>query len=367
MNLTIGFVLLFLNIFLPGLLFLRFYYKGDFSKQFSTRIPIFRLAFYSFLPGIFLQFGCIFIYSLYDAKFTVLNSLEIFTDLLSGLGNFKPNTVHFFKTKVYTYSIYTILVCLLSTCSALFLHWFVRYFDLDIKFKILRFRNQWHYLFNGDILRFKKYKIVQANLSTTVSISDANKNVMLAYADILVSQSSGTKLYTGFVMDYDLDPADSNDLEKIYLMGTKKHEYQEGESKIIDLLGHVFVIQNSKIENINITYIPSVEKLNENNEKEKVELENIMISIVALICILVLFFVWIKWMNLQENRFFIFYISEFNLVQKFIIIIATLNTFIYLTYRFFLGVDEKPDKIYLWGMLGLNVICLLTIIYEIYF
>lgn len=40
MNATFGTLLIIVNLFLPGILFLRFYYSGEHAKQFNTRIPI---------------------------------------------------------------------------------------------------------------------------------------------------------------------------------------------------------------------------------------------------------------------------------------------------------------------------------------
>jgi hypothetical protein len=77
MNFTVGLLLIFLNLILPGLTFLRFYFTGEFSKQFNTRIPLIRLMFYSFFPGFLIQTIGLFVYNLIDKKFTFYQAIAI--------------------------------------------------------------------------------------------------------------------------------------------------------------------------------------------------------------------------------------------------------------------------------------------------
>lgn len=62
MSITIGFIALFISIVIPGLLFFRFYYYGEFSKQFTTKDQISKIFFFSIIPGIIIQIHSLLIY-----------------------------------------------------------------------------------------------------------------------------------------------------------------------------------------------------------------------------------------------------------------------------------------------------------------
>lgn len=251
MNVTAGLLLIFLNVFLPGLIFLRFYYTGEFSKQFSTKIPVIRLAFYALIPGlIFLLFG-VFIYNLCDENFTLFNAISIFSELLGSPKEYSCQTECFLKNQIDIYSWFTLVLNAFAFISAIFLHWLVRRMEWHIDYKLLRFKNQWYYVFNGDILKYKKYRA----LNVINPNESKNGDVMMAYADILVSEAGATQLYSGIVVDYDLDLNDNGSLDKIYLMDAHRHKRNPHEKKAIP--GQIFVILNSNILNINLTFVPS--------------------------------------------------------------------------------------------------------------
>jgi hypothetical protein len=270
MNFTAGLLLIFLNVFLPGLIFLRFYYTGEFSKQFSTKVPIIRLAFYALIPGlIFLLFG-ILIYNWCDSNFTLFRAISIFSELLGNPKDYSCQAEYFLKNQIHVYSWFTISLNIGAFISAFFAHWLVRRMDWDIQFKLLRFKNQWYYVFNGDILKYKKYKALNI-----VNVEESKKGeIMMASADILVNESGSTKLYSGIVMDYDLDPDDSNSLDKIYLIDAYRYKINKhiNGSTTTDqkkIPGQIFIILNSNILNINLIYVPSaIHRINQEIKKE---------------------------------------------------------------------------------------------------
>src|SRR5690554_7532128 len=55
MAITLDFFLLFLLFIIPGLVFKRLYFFGEFSKQFSLKDNAYTILFFSFIPGIFFQ------------------------------------------------------------------------------------------------------------------------------------------------------------------------------------------------------------------------------------------------------------------------------------------------------------------------
>ncbi|THF48460.1 hypothetical protein E6C50_14345 [Flavobacterium supellecticarium] len=63
MNLTLGFIAFFIAIVIPGILFRRFFFYGEFSKQFNTKDPVLHSIFFSIIPGIVIQLVCFTIYA----------------------------------------------------------------------------------------------------------------------------------------------------------------------------------------------------------------------------------------------------------------------------------------------------------------
>lgn len=348
MNLTAGLILLFLNVFLPGLLFLRFYFIGEFSKQFSTKIPFVRLAFYAFLPGVFFLSIGLLLYNQWDENYTLYNSLEVFNDLISGGKKFAGCSEYFLKNQVHLYVYFTALCAFSSIILALLAHKIVRRYDLDIRFKILRFKNQWYYIFNGDILRFKKYKIISQEVRLTQDLS-SHKNIMFAYVDVLVREADGIHLYSGIVMDYDLNAQDISKLDKLYLMDAHKHipvPNNTTKKRVkTPIPGQIFVLNDEQILNINLTYVPSLKKkeaIQQTVAKRKkiwslLKQFGLILLEWAVLVLLVIFGIFI--FKGYTGWSFVDYIHQnFNVVQK-----------IYVLFSFFVVLGNmvayvKPDK-----------------------
>lgn len=330
MNFTAGLLLIFLNVFLPGLIFLRFYYTGEFSKQFSTKVPIIRLAFYALIPGlIFLLFG-VLIYNWCDSNFTLFKAISIFSELLGSPKDYSCQTECFLKNQIHIYSWFTVSLNVGAFISAFFAHWLVRRLDWDIQFKLLRFKNQWYYVFNGDILKYKKYRA----LNFINPDEGRNGEIMMAYADILVNEAGGTQLYSGIIMDYDLDNNDNSSLEKIYLIDAHRHKRNPHQKKPIP--GQIFVILNSNILNINLTYIPSaIHQLNKNiqREKSKIRIKKVKQKLIfwayffVIYCGFALFIPKISFFPLRYLSF------EFNIAQKIYLILTFLSVLSVIFYK----------------------------------
>ncbi|CAA0236521.1 hypothetical protein [Tenacibaculum maritimum] len=267
MSITIGFVLIFILIIIPGLLFQRFYYFGEFSKQFNTKDTVYKSIFYSVIPGILIQLLGALIYFLVH-KSTFENDLifsvfyEISNPPEKGMST---KTIEFINNGIYLFLIHLLNIYFLSIFIGYSLTRLVRYFKLDKFLKILRFKNQWYYIFSGEILDFSKFKNVNKILGEVKGEYNKFKHYP-PHADILVDTNSGTTcLYSGYVIDYDLDSNNINNLDKIYLIGT--HRYRDkretdsqdiihGSRAKIKVKGSVFVLTAKNIQTINLTLIP---------------------------------------------------------------------------------------------------------------
>lgn len=266
MSFTVGLLLVFLTIFAPGLIFLRSYFIGEFSKQFNTKVPIIRLAFYSLIPGLFIFLFSIFVYNLFYSEFSISGALEIYLDLLFSNSNFSEQTSSFLDNELIYFVLFVIAMYLMSFLFGVFFHYIIRKLNWDKKYKVLRFKNYWYYVFSGEIGKFPKF----ARALTDIQISNIDKHtdVSMAYADILADECGKTKMYTGYVLDYELDQENSNQLDKIYLLDAHKYNYiQEKKFRFEKdfvkrpIPGHLFIIDYKRVININITYIPSFNRI----------------------------------------------------------------------------------------------------------
>jgi hypothetical protein len=269
---TADFILLFILVVIPGLLFKRFFFFGEFSKQYTTKESIYKSIFYSIIPGIIIQLFAYLCYtSIRNVEFSDQDVITIFKELFSQKVSYSDATNRFFNKGVSLFLIHEFNVFILAGVLGLTFARLIRYFKWDIKFKIFRFQNQWYYIFSGEIRTFKKFKNSKQILGTVDGIEEQKKKSQThfpPYGDILVENAGQQVLYTGFIIDYDLDYENLNNLDKIYLIGASRYrEKREGEnltglevrgSRVkVPIKGNVFILQADKILNINLTFLPT--------------------------------------------------------------------------------------------------------------
>ncbi|MGO3706581.1 MAG: hypothetical protein ACTJGD_02705 [Mesonia hippocampi] len=296
MNLTLGFIAFFITIVIPGILFRRFFFYGEFSKQFNTKDPVLHSIFFSIVPGIIIQLISFIIYNLslgFDSSF--LEVFTIFRDIASdGSNGTEDATKNFINNHIIIFFLYSLFVF----CFSSFLGWVssrtIRIRKWDKKYKLFRFKNQWYYIFSGEVLNMKKFE--EAHKVSFKNNKGLVQDTLLTYADILVSASDDRKeLYTGYVVDYDLKSDDITQLDKVYLIDTYRYKKKE---KILDenglevkdnetskesntkptksrnrikVPGDIFVLNANNIVNLNLTYVPSIKKKISNEKKKKEE------------------------------------------------------------------------------------------------
>lgn len=265
MSFTTGFLLLFFTIVIPGFLFLRAYYYGEFSKQFNPRENITRHLLFALIPGSIIQLLIFFICRRFEwikldgtqliTVFETVNKQNINGDesaknLLSDPTNF-----------VY----YLLIVYGLSFLFGSFFSRSIRSIRWDKKFKVLRYKNQWYYIFSGEIFEFKKFKSA-ANILGKASLQD--QKIQLAKADVLINNGGKQELYSGYVVDYDLKPEDSSKLDHLYLMDAYRYSQLELKNHNSELVhphrvekrhipGEIFVLNMDSIINMNVSYLLS--------------------------------------------------------------------------------------------------------------
>lgn len=369
MNLTLGFIAFFITIVIPGILFRRFFYYGEFSKQFNTKDPVLHSIFFSIIPGIIIQLISFIIYNLslgFDSSF--LEVFTIFRDIASdGSNGTEDATKDFINNHIITFFLYSLFVFSFSS----FLGWIssrtIRIRKWDKKYKLFRFKNQWYYIFSGEVLNMKKFE--EAHNVSFKNNKGLIQDTLLTYADILVSASDDRKeLYTGYVVDYDLKSDDITQLDKVYLIDTYRYKKKE---KVLDkngievkdkettkesntkptksrnrlkVPGDIFVLNANNIVNLNLTYVPSIKKRLSNEKKKKEEKQKwySRIQRVYLLVILLIVLAHFFYKIIHLNKTFLAdYLNDTGFWGKLLVILF-INQFL----SFFSPSENKEKKLH---------------------
>lgn len=349
MNLTLGFIAFFISIVIPGILFRRFFFFAEFSKQFNTKDPVLHSIFFSIIPGIFLQIICVFFYNLFIGfESSYLDVFTIIRDITSdGNKETQKPTENFLNNEIITFLLYSFFVFLFSV----FLGWassrFIRFQKWDKKYKLFRYKNQWYYIFSGEVLGMKKFEEAHSNFFKPNK--GKAQDTLLTFADVLVSvsdQNDRKELYSGYVVDYDLKSDDITQLDKIYLIDThrykkkeiildedgneknEKNENKKNKNSLqsrnrIKVPGDIFILKAKNIVNLNLTYIPSLKKRLERKQNEEKKQKFYRASqklYLLIVLIIIIFHLFYRAFNL-ENSILGEYFTNTNFMEKILMIL----------------------------------------------
>ncbi len=251
MEITWGFLLLFTIFIFPGLIIRRLYFFGEFSKQFGYNDPLLKTVAYALVPGLINAAAA---YLMYDGLFGDIDLGSVF-DAYKNMsdGDYRhadaqgPSLDEHFRNEVIPFlSLLYVQAFMLGLLSGQVVRWT----GLDTRFKILRFKNQWFYLFTGIHRRFKKYQ---------PHFTEDNR-FLFVKADVLIEAGGTTKLYSGTVVDYELDPNDCRELSKLVLKDAQRYSKEtdkQGKEKYAPktIPGNLLVVDCSKLVNINLTHV----------------------------------------------------------------------------------------------------------------
>ena len=386
MNLTLGFIAFFISIVIPGILFRRFFFYGEFSKQFNTKDPVLHSIFFSIIPGIVIQVISFIIYNFslgFDSSF--LDVFTIFRDITSdGSNGTQEATKGFINNDIITFFLYSIFVFTLASLLGWISSRFIRARKWDKKYKLFRFKNQWYYIFSGEVLNMKKFE--EAHHVSFKNNKGEEQDTLMTYADVLVSvseQSDRKELYTGYVVDYDLKSDDTTQLDRVYLIDT--HRYKKKE-KVFDkdgnevkdkkdrnptqsrnrlrVPGDIFILSADKIVNLNLTYVPSLTKKIEKEKKEakkQKDYSKIQFGYFFLILLIVLSHFFYKILHLDQT-FLSDYLTKTGFFGKLVVILFINQIISFaipfenkdkkLCYDFKTGIWFRLGTLALWGILS---------------
>jgi hypothetical protein len=117
--------------------------------------------------------------------------------------------------------LYTILLCCISSLLGIGLRKYVQKKKLGIKYPILRFYNDWHYILRGIILDFPGHQ-------------GEAKNVDNVWVDVITINKDDAYIYSGFLKEYVLTKDDG--LDRIYLTNVqrRKLKHDDGQEEEVD-------------------------------------------------------------------------------------------------------------------------------------
>jgi hypothetical protein len=248
MNVALSTIILFV-LLLPGIFFRRFYYSAEFSHEYFKE-TFFSIFISTIIPSLIFQALWFFISPIWNFKVDLL----VFFDLLTN----KPKASTIKNIEDYSLQIfwYHLTMYLFAILLGYLSRKIVRYWKLDRKFKILRFKNNWHYLLKGEFFDFPD---AEFNLQ-----KDSVEDIEFVFVDVVVELSGASILYDGVLVDYSL--SNIGGLESITLKNVQRRNLQDdceiktngtkktNSNKFYPIDGHLVLFKYKEIKNLNFTY-----------------------------------------------------------------------------------------------------------------
>lgn len=240
----------------PGIIFRKFYFRGNFTSQFSKGNLFERFIITLFFSIISLTLCIGFIYFLRHVfKIDFLSSVSHET-IINTLNDIKQENIPLnIKENASEFIMLMGLVYSISLVLGATLHTIVVKLRLDIIFRLLRFDHPWHYIVNGKTnkqIKNKKY------LSTNI--------------DILINDGYKTKLYSGFLLDMIIDHG-TKEIKHILVQNCQEYKFKDKNITNANTLstylpnsiekksikGHIMCFPKENIINFNLTHV-TIEK-----------------------------------------------------------------------------------------------------------
>ncbi|MDB5013757.1 MAG: hypothetical protein JWQ25_1959 [Daejeonella sp.] len=226
---TISSIIFIVLLIVPGIFFKRFYFQGQFTKQFGAGLFADRLI-TSIFWGLLIQILSFLVFS--KAFNFTYNSIRI--PLSKAYSEVAKNSLPDFTPKNLGYALGYLLgsISIASFMGALF-HRIVRFFKIDVKFHVFRFSNQWDYYIRGDILSTEDFR------------ESRRGKVLSTLVDIVLDGGDGTsKMVSGFLTQYTIS-AKTGELETIYLTQAKR--FSKSSSAFKDVPGDCLIVPYNRV------------------------------------------------------------------------------------------------------------------------
>lgn len=213
----------------PGLSFRRFYFSGEFSKQYFKQ-SFAELTLSTILPSLSLHLLAAALLSLYTTWPLDQQALQ---NLLQG------GTLP--KASLWLGGVYIVCLNILGSILGTLSKVFVRRLRLDRKSKLFRFANEWHYILSGEAYQFKKF-------------AGKHQKFQLVQVVALVKAGEELILYSGRLVDYVLSK--ELGVDRLYLENVRRRNFNDppGQLKYHDMPGNIFVLPFAHIVNLHLIY-----------------------------------------------------------------------------------------------------------------
>ncbi|HVW94453.1 MAG TPA: hypothetical protein VHA56_00625 [Mucilaginibacter sp.] len=249
-QITITSLIIIVWLIFPGVVFKRFYFQGQFTKQFGAGLFADRLI-TSIFWGIVVQIVTFLLYSK-SLGFT-------FAGIKDKIGEAYSNIVeNKLPLDTYQYLKYILLylVCLIFMAAVLgtIFHNLIRLFKIDLKLAVFRFSNHWNYYFRGEILSTRDFKNIKRG------------KVLSTMVDVLVDNGTEkNKMVQGFLTQYSISHK-TGELDAIYLTCAKR--YSESKKCFKDIPGDCLIIPYEKVLDMNLRFNTKI--IDEDKRKQKI-------------------------------------------------------------------------------------------------
>lgn len=343
MTFSLGFIVILFLILFPGLIFRRLYFYGEFSKEFKSSYNLVTLLAISTVPGVINLILIFFFYDNFIAPVDLGEIIDKFKDLNNPLFKLTESDEtpikNLITSKVFPFISFLYVSSILFGLTS---GRFIRFSNLDRKFKLLRFKNYWFYLFNDKQIKTSKFSFFK----------DSNKKHLFTKADILIESNNKNLLYSGMIVDYELYDDSCKRLSKIMLENAIRYSPKDGKRKPVAIPGNLLVVDCENLKNINLTYV---------NGKSKSILDSkipgIVDKIFGFLVLLVIpsfifkadfinFSIYNWYFELGFFKKFIIYIASIQFIMLFNPFVKKENTYRFLSFKTFLA------KILLIGILA---------------
>jgi hypothetical protein len=82
-----------------------------------------------------------------------------------------------------------------------------------------------------------------------------NKKHLFTKVDILIDSNNKALLYSGIIVDYELQENQCDTLSKVMLQNAERYTIRNGKKTSVEIPGNLLVVDCSSLKNINFTYI----------------------------------------------------------------------------------------------------------------
>lgn len=312
-----GFLFVLFLILFPGIIFRRFYFYGEFSKEFSAGKNLIGLLAASAIPGLIILFVTVYLYSYIFVEVNTAEIIDKYKEIndpdLKISGNTKFNSL--LSETVCPFIFFQYLI---SSMIGVLSGRGIRISRLDTKFKLLRFKNYWFYIFSGEYNKFKKFR----------HLKPIKKKHLFTKADVLIDSDGKALLYSGFVVDYELCNNDCTALSKIYLENAERYSIRDNTKTRIPIPGTIFIVDCSSMKNINLTYVYESQKKSLYKAKLPASLELGFGIIIIILIPLAIFKIDLIDMKLYNDYFNLVWYEKILVYFASIQAISLLNPFV---------------------------------------